>query len=324
MKSILTSSRSVGRLSCLSAAILGLATAVPASADVFVQELFDGIAGEPPGTDTQLGGLGSTSTTIGLDGTWVANAGNIMTASNFNSGVFLPGLPPDNGVLGGVWSGSDDYNTAIFATRPLSAAIDFSVDQVLYFSVHLRNLGDMAAGIGLAAGADPSSEFVGAGLSWNNATSIGGTPLDAGNSAYIGYGTLDQEAGAYGIRAFQGKDTTEGDALIVGRLTINSGMPDVLDIMRYLEGDVIDSDLSTIVWSASSSFNSDMLASSLLLWTNGKSGSGQVDGIRFGTTWFDVTGVESVPEPATLGYILIAGSAVAILAARRRRVSGTH
>src|SRR5690606_34113029 len=121
---------------------------------------------------------------------------------NFNVENNLPGLPSNNGATGGVWkAGDNNWSTNIYATIPLANPIDFATAQTLYFSVRLNNGGDTSMGMGLASGSGGSSEFVGAGFTWNTATSIGGTSGDANNAAYISHGTLDTASGVYGIRA---------------------------------------------------------------------------------------------------------------------------
>jgi len=276
-----------------------LSSAAISSGAITVQELFDGIAGPPPGTDSPLGGKGDTATSIGLTGTWVANSGTtIYTASNFNTGAGLPGLPSNAGANGGVWNNGTSYSTTIYDTRPLATAINFGVTQTVYFSVLLNNSGDTSMGIGLAAGPGGSAEFVGAGLTWNNARALATNVNDSGNAAYIAYGTLDSNSGPYGVRNHEAAGSINGAALIVGRITINSTGADLIDIKRYAAGDTIASDPSLVSWSASDSFTSSMLATNLLLWNNGISGNGvgEVDAIRFGTTWGDVTGtVPSIP-----------------------------
>ncbi len=165
-----------------------------AHAAIITQELFDGIAGPPPGTDATLDGKAGTASSTGLSGNWTVNgsADTIFTASNFNVEGNLPGLPSNNGATGGVWkAGGNNWSTAIYATSQLAAPIDFTASQTIYFSVRLNNSGDTAMGVGLAAGPGGAAEFVGAGFSWNTAASIGGTAGDANNSAYISHGTLD-------------------------------------------------------------------------------------------------------------------------------------
>jgi hypothetical protein len=299
-----------------------LAGSATSSGALIVQELFDGIAGPPPGTDGTLNGKGDTSTSLGMTGTWVTNSNTgIFTASNFNSGAGLPGLPSNAGTTGGVWNNTNNYGTDIYATRPLATPIDFAVSQTVYFSVILNNSGDTNVGIGLASGPGPGAKFVGAGLTWNNARSLATGNNDAGNASFISYGTLSDPtdlanpSGPYGIRNHEAAGSVNGSALIVGRLTINSTGADLIDIKRYSVGDTIESDPSLVAWSVSDSVDTSMVANNLLLWVNGVSGSGagEVDGIRMGTTWTDVTG--AVPEPGSL-LLCVVGAASFL---RRRR-----
>ena len=70
--------------------------------------------------------------------------------------------------------------------------------------------------------------------------------------------------------------------------------------------------VGAVAWSLSTPFNESWTATNLLVWANG-AGNGELDAIRFGNTWLDVTGV---PEPGSAALTLLAGT---FLAARRRR-----
>ncbi len=271
-------------------------------AEILVQELFDGISAG----DASLGGAGDTATSIGMTGTWVTygNSG-IFTADNFNvDGADLPGLPSNDGVNGGVWNNTASWDTGIYATRPLETPIDFNTDREIFFSVRLNNVGDTAMGIGLASGEALEDEFIGAGFSWNNARSIATGQNEAGNAAYISHGTLSNTTatvngiagvivdGVYSIQAFEPAGSVNGYGLLVGRLIIRATGDDVIAIKRYEENETIDNDLGAISWTATSTVDSAMTATHLLLWMNGMNGSGELDAIRIGETWTDVTGVE--------------------------------
>lgn len=289
---------------------------VPAA--VFIQELFDNVSSG----NASLNGAGDTATSIGMTATWATNGSTgIFTANNFNvNGTTLPGLPSNAGANGGVWNNTNSYNTGIHATRPLTTTIDFNAERVIYFSVRLNNPGDTSMGIGLAAGAGGSAEFVGAGFSWNNAVAIDTGLLDSGNAAYISHGTLDASNGTYGIRAHEPMNSVNTFGLLVGRLTTRSSGADLIDIRRYAQNETIDDNLGTISWSASSSVDSSMTASHLLLWMNGVN-SGELDAIRFGDSWTDVTGVVLVPEPSAA--LLLGLGGIAVLGRRRRKDPAT-
>ncbi|RYD48614.1 MAG: hypothetical protein EOP85_03220, partial [Verrucomicrobiaceae bacterium] len=175
----------LGKAGLVALAALSLSTS-GTFGSILVQELFDGIS---TGNAT-LNGAGNTATSIGLSGTWATHGSTgIYTASNFDvNGAALPGLPANGGAQGGVWNNTTSWNTDIHATRPLVTPIDFAVDRTIYFSVRLRNQGDTSMGVGLASGAATSSEFIGAGFTWNNAVPLGSTSNIAGNSSYISHG----------------------------------------------------------------------------------------------------------------------------------------
>lgn len=287
---------------------------------VIIQELFDGAA-----LDQSIGGQGASLTTslgFATGSSWLANGPNgFWTANNFNvDGSTLPGLTSNNGSQGGAywasWNVGNNFNTGIYATRELATTIDLGATQTLFFSVRLRNASDTAVGMGLASGANGSASFVGAGFSWDNATSIGGSGNNAANAAYIGHGTLDTNSGVYGIRTNEAAGSVNGYGLLVGRLTFNASGNDVIEIKRYAANSTIDDDLGAISWSASSSLDSSMVASHLVIWANGAGNGGELDAIRIGTTWTDVTGVTLVPEPSSAALL---GLGVMALFLRRRK-----
>lgn len=291
-----------------------LCAASHASAAVIVQELFDGMS-----LNVSIAGQGPSAASTGLTGSWTVNAGNtILTANNFNVQP-LPGLAPQASALGGLWKGgAGDWNTGIWATQALTAPINFGVDATLYFSVRLNNTGDTATGFGFAGGSASSSEFAGVGTHWDNHTDLSGS--QARNSLYSTWGTLDQNLagnndGPYAMRAHTAEGTVNGRALVVGRLTTSAAGNDVMDLKLYFDGNSIDNNLNTISWSLTDSFNSSMSASHLLLWLNG-SGNGELDAIRVGQTWEDVTGVAAIPEPSVT---LLGGVAALGLLSRRRK-----
>jgi hypothetical protein len=290
-----------------------LSAALHTNAAVIVQELFDGMSG-----DVSIAGQGPSAASTGLTGPWTVNAGNtILTANNFNVQP-LPGLAPQASALGGLWKGGGgDWNTGIWATQVLTAPINFGADATLYFSVRLNNTGDVATGFGFAGGSASSSEFAGVGTHWDNHTDLSGS--QARNSLYSTWGTLNQNLagnndGPYAMRAHTAEGTVNGRALVVGRLTTSAAGNDVMDLKLYFDGNSIDNNLNTISWSLTDSFNSSMSASHLLLWLNG-SGNGELDAIRVGQTWQDVTGVAAIPEPS----VTLLGGVAALGLLRRRR-----
>jgi hypothetical protein len=270
------------------------ASASVANASILIQELFDGIS---TGNVTLNGSPGS-STSVGLTGNWVTNGSfDIFTSDSADvDGTTLPGLPSNAGAPGRVqWAGtSNNWNRNIYATRALATPINFGADRVIYFSVRLNNPGDTGMGVGLASGTDATASFVGAGFTWNNAQPMSAPSSNiAGNSAYISYDVLGSGApqnGVYGIRAYQGQNTVNTYGLLVGQITIHATGNDVIKIKRYPQNGVIDNVLSAVDWSVTSEVDSAMVASHLVLWMNG-AGVGELDAIRFGDTWTDVTGV---------------------------------
>jgi hypothetical protein len=305
-------------------AVLVAGSVVSASADITIQELFDNAS-----LDSTIHGQGANLTSgIGFapGSTWAVNAGDtILTANNFNveSTPALPGLSPQLAGPGGIWvggTGGNAWATDIWATRALAASsvVNFGANQTLYFSVRLNNTGDNAVGIGFANGSSPTSGFVGVGAHWDNHTDpLGGS---AANSLYLSAGTLNQNLGGnnvgpYAALAHTTAGTLNGRALIVGQLILSASGSDVLNLKQYNPGSSIDTDLGAISWTLSANFNESMTADHLLLWANGQ-GNGELDAIRVGTSWFDVTG--QVPEPTTWALLGLGGLALLL---RRRLAS---
>lgn len=285
-----------------------VASASVAHASLLIQELFDGVTG-----NASLNGAGDTATSIGLTGTWTTNGSlDIYTANESDvDGFTLPGLPSNNGAAGRViWrNAGNNWDRSIYATRPLAVPIDFGVDRVIYFSVRLNNPGDTGMGVGLASGGSAADSFVGAGFTWNNAQPLSApTSNIAGNSSYIAHGVLDGtvDSGVYGIRSYEAQNSINTFGLLVGRITIKATGDDEIHLKRYAQNAVIDNDLNAITWSTSATVDSSMVASRLVLWMNG-AGVGELDAIRFGDTWTDVTGVTLAGE----GEPTMTGSGVA-------------
>jgi PEP-CTERM motif len=298
-----------------------LSAACPSAfATLMVQELFDGLA-----LDTTINGQGDSGASSGFQSgsTWTVNAGaTILTANNFNveSAPPLPGLSPQAAALGGLWKGgAGDWNTGYWATRPLAAAAQFNFDDsnTYYFSFRLNNTGDTGVGFGISSGNSAASTFFGVGGHWDNHLDILGA--DAKNALYLTGGVLGQNLpgnndGPYASLLHAAPGTLNGRALIVGRLITGPGV-DQIDLIQYNPGDVIHDNVNTIPWSLSTTQSVTGPASHALIWMNG-SGNGELDALRFGTEWVDVTGVVAVPEPASVA-LLCAG----LLLLRRRRLS---
>lgn len=299
---------------------VGLAGVLSAPGNVFIQELFDDMA-----PDVTLDGQGDNASSIGFApaGTWSVNAGGtIFSANNFNveSSPVLPGLPPLDTVNGGLWKGGgNDWATDRWATRALDAGagIDFSQDGEYFFSFRLNNAGDTAIGMGFADGSTPASGFLGIGAHWNGATDVFGQ--NTANALYLSTGTLDQNLGGnnqgpYASLSHAAADTLNGRALIVGRLTLNAVGNDLIDLKQYDPGSTIENDLDAVSWTISDNFDSSLNSSHLLVWLNG-AGNGELDAIRIGTSWADVTGVALIPEPGTAA--LLALSLLALIGYKR-------
>lgn len=283
-----------------------------ANATILVQELFDGI-----GADISINGQAATASSIGLTGTWTRNGStdSIFTANNFNSGPTLPGLAPSNGIQGGVWNSGGAYNTGTWATISLTSAISHNTLQTIYFSFHQANGGDTAAGVGLATGNTAAAQFIGTGTTWNVATA---DTIAAGNSLTTSYGTLGSNV--YTFHNTSGAGTINGQALIVGKISIATNGTASVQSTFYQAGETITNNPDALTWKTSGSMTATGDYTKLLVWLNG-GGGGELDAIRLGTTWQDVTGVTAVPEPSTYGLMGASALATAAFIRRRRRRS---
>jgi len=248
----------------------GQPTYVPATQALRIRELWDNVG------VGSIGGMGSGTTSVGVDSgnNWSLNAGNITVAQDFD--VEGPQGPPYAlGHQGGVWkSGGADWNTGYWATRQLASAaqINFAAAGDYWLTVRINNSGDSAVGVGLASAGDGSASFVGVGAMWDNAG--GGL---ANNALYVTDGSLGTDS-PYTIRANSTAGTIDGEGVIVAHLLITGGSY-TLEAAVFKPGDVIPSTPGGITWQVTYSGSSSMLATHLLLWSNG-AGTGDLDAIR--------------------------------------------
>ena len=276
------------RFSWAMVGLIAFLSPVPTSrASVFIRELFDGAT-----NNVSLHGQGTNLTSaVGFApaSNWVVNAGATMVTSNLlniETTPALAGLLPMAGSAGSLCrNGVNNWATTIWATRALetNAQFSFAQSRVIYFSFRANNAGDTAVGMGFTSG---NTNFIGVGAHWNNAG--GGT---ANNSVYVSGGTLTT-GNPYAIRANTAPGTLNGTGLIVGRLTLSSSGADTLSVKLYTAGSTIEASPASVTWSLSYTFTdtgiTNMTATHLLLWLNGQD-TAQLDAIRVGTTWADVT-----------------------------------
>jgi hypothetical protein len=317
------------KLSCL---LLVLGLAPTAQGETIVQELFDGAS-----LDANVNGQGASWTTsLGFAAGSVWNAGSsktIVTANNADITASLPGLSPQGSSVGKIWNWGagyengqqvGDWGTGNWATRKLAAPIDLAAaalaKQTVYFSFRVNNAGDTAMGVGLASGSDSAAKFFGVGATWDNYAEPG-----HGNAVYVAAGSLNATngtsySGPYGAVAKAGENTLNGTALLVGRLSLTSAGVGI-DVKQYDPDSTIDAGPASASWTLSTTITdagaTGMTATDLLVWMNGQY-QGELDAIRIGQTWEDVTGVKPVPEPSTIAMLLTGALGAACVGLRRR------
>lgn len=238
------------------------------------------------------------------------------------------------------------FSSQSYATRALTtnAYINFQADGTYYFSVRVIKtypwwVGDNAEGIGFASSDATNADFVGAGYTRRPVYEVdpANNPgvyspgfmaedgvTDLGNSVYISTGTLDQ-AGISGHPDDSGGvyyprttapityDPNNTDAyLLVGRITTTTSGASTLDVKTYYSDSTLDTNADFITWDATYSFTETNVMTRLLLWGYG-TGAALLDGIRVGTSYGDVIGLELAGRPtANPGGTIYAGTDVTL------------
>ena len=239
--------------------------------------------------------------TAGSGGTFAFYGGN-MNSTLTNPATSLP---------------YGNFASECYATRALApdAYINFKSDATYYFSVRIFRgwagwgwNADTAGGIGFASSGDTNAHFVGAGITRNSPFYAADGTTDIGGGCYITTGTLDQagtgnnpdfttglatDGGPYYPRAGGAAGTfTDGNGLLVGRLTTTASGNATMEVKLYpMNTGPYPSDPSGITWDTTYSFTETNIMTHLLVWQYG-GGTGNQDGLRVGTTWADVIGLE--------------------------------
>lgn len=288
---------------CLSA----IAVANPLYADLLAQDMFSGVNS---GDVTLNGQNYATPEVSGFSGAWVVNAPNMRTATNFNTTAGGVGLGAGS-TLGGVWDFTQNWNADRYATRSLaqSAKIDMSANGVYYLSFYSYAGSDSSATVGFSNGSLSTSSFMSVGTTYNNFKKNGDDTLITSAKSYIQQGALNTVGGPfggqvceYGQKSGVNLRDTQG-VLYVAKIVASASGNDEIFLTSYQGTVGIESSEAAVAWIASYQFVSNDIYDNLLI---GQSGPNvlQIDGIRVGTTFMDVTGV---PEPATMSLLLIGG-----------------
>ncbi len=267
---------------------------VPAApAKLIIRELFDDLGHRPGG---QLGGRLDGDTSLGFDPQlpWQDNCTDYIKYSAFDVTDDLPGLPPNAGKAGGLWSDQwvflnrwQIFDSRIWDTRPLARAaqIHFDADGVYYFTVRLNNAGDSAGGIGFASTNSGSGSFIGAGLMWDTVNQA------PGNYLYLTCGNLEKDT-PYSIYAHGPPDAVNGRCLLLGRLTTRARGGVTMDAKIFLPHSKLPKNEAAIDWDATCHFKDKMTATHLLVWMNGTYPF-EIDAIRVGTEYADMLSRQS-------------------------------
>jgi len=286
---------------------MGIVTATalsvaPAQAAVTVYESFgDGAEGDP------LVGYSGTSAEIGLTGAWSVtgdDAGTtIASPPSWGDMVGIAGGHAPEAV-GGVQHAVKKVGWGVAeATRSLSSPIDLTTDGTLYMSFFVANdISDFAAQVGLS---NATNELMAGNAFWWG-----------GLTAYYGTNGSDVATNEDGITI--SSDWTGNAFFVIELVKSNSGTTDDLAVtIEFYNLGTVDAptndisggpDLSRTVALTGVSDIFDSLKFKVAGWPN-------MDEIRIGESWVDVTGV---PEPGSLALLGVGG--LMMLIRQRSRV----
>jgi hypothetical protein len=196
-----------------------------------------------------------------------------------------------------------------WAARPLVSAsqINFQTNGTYYISAGINHQADGCCGVGFSSGTNASSAFVGFGFTWNN---YGFESTDVGNSLYISTGTLGQpdptyvqypEAGPLVVRAYgtNSAGTMVGDSLgrglVIARLDTTTSGNSTLRVAHIPSGGTVPSTEADLVWDVTYNFTETSTLNHFLIWdyvNNQGWPYNEIDGLRVGTAYPDVAGLE--------------------------------
>lgn len=289
-----------------------------AYATIIAQDLFDSISATE---GASLGGQSYTAT--GFSGAWSSSSANVSLLSRHSGTDVLPGYGPPSqesgGSVGKIWSAASDNWGNIYSARALASGnqINLAQDGTYYFSFKGTRGADAAGFMGFSTGEASTDSFVSVGWTFSNAFPLSdpnGTGPMLHQTSYIGQGTLGSDRGAYGIRvAGANGSIPDGDSrFFVARITASATGNDRIDLKVYSATDTIDNNLDAIAWTDTYSFASDANLNNVILGSSGWRAGSELDAFRLGTTWSDVTGVMTIPEPGT--SLLLATGLLGLLA----------
>jgi hypothetical protein len=232
------------------------------------------------------------------------------------------------------------WDPSFYATHPLdfSAYVNCNAAGTNWFSVRIEKnyswqAGDSSAGLGLSTGNGPTDHFIGFGVTRPTTTDALGN--DIGDTDYVTRGTLGQAGitGAYAqpdtggpylplatgaaqlFNSGNGAVNWAETGFLVGRLVTSPGGACQLSVVTILPGVALPAGLptdpSTITWDATYSFTETSLMTQLLIWMHGP--NVEYDGIRVGTTYANVVGLETIGSPIASPFSTVyAGTTVSI------------
>ncbi|MEY4916946.1 MAG: hypothetical protein RL616_859 [Verrucomicrobiota bacterium] len=295
-----------------------------------------------------------TNTSLRFDGSWnldwmIGNGDTLLPCTVGNGGT-LAYYPSEGNMQSSLINPATglpygNYYSQCYASRALAtnSYIDLNANGTYYFSVRFVGgtgwswwTGDMAGGIGFAAGNATNADFVGAG--WTRVTPflMEDGVTDAGSTPYVTTGTLDQagvvshpddSGGVYYPRAAgtAGQLLSGGPGFIlVGKLTTSVGGAATISVKTYPGYNSPAADPSSITWDATYSFTDTNLMTQLLLWNYGTGPSVQ-DAVRVGTDYGSAVGLEIVGAPnASPGTTVYAGTPVTFSTTYVGLNSGTY
>lgn len=255
-----------------------------------------------------------TSTGTGFTGAWVDSVGpgNVNRTADNNNMTSFPSNVPFATPTGGKAQHSNNNYTDQTVTRTLATPLSLDANGRFYMSFLFNDYASNTASVDRQANVflGNASQRLHVGPSYFDRLSIANVNATAEPFTAAGANRADSAANFFG---FNGTSllfvVAEFNTQSVGNDTIN------LKGYTFTPGTgIVEADPSLVTWDASLSFNGTGTLNQLGMYFEGP-GFSEIDEIRLGTSWLDVTGL-AIPEPTTIALALMASGSLLL---RRRR-----